>query len=115
MKNTETPHKDVAKKIKQSLDQQPLDQQTQQALNQARMSALQPQTQSSLFSRYAKPTLAFASLAAIAIVITLTIQHQTEEFNIDNIEAFEILSHNDDLELYENLEFYVWLDGELKG
>lgn len=105
------------KNIKQTLDQQPLDQNIQQQLNQARQEALNPSPLSpvTLFSRYAKPVVAFASLAVIAIALVLNIQPATPELDTDNIEAFEMLSNSDALELYENQEFYLWLDEEMKS
>lgn len=103
----------LVQKIKQTLDNEPFDKALQHRLKKARYVALE-QTQTSLMSRYAAPAIAFASLCAIALIITLTLSPSTVPDDINNIEAFEIITSKDSLEMYENLEFYLWLDDEFK-
>jgi len=63
-----------------------------------------------LLSRYAGPAIAFASICAVAIAITLSITPTDNSVETNNVVAFEIITSNDSLEMYENLEFYLWLD-----
>jgi anti-sigma-K factor RskA len=104
----------LIQKIKQTLDQQALDADTTRQLAQARDKALQ---QSPAFWRvsYAVPAMVIASLMAIVVMINQQLPDQPPSFAADSIETFEILSSRDDLEMIENLEFYVWLDEQPTG
>jgi anti-sigma-K factor RskA len=99
----------LVQKIKQTLDQQTLDADTSRQLAQARQKALQ---QSQPFWRlsYAVPAMVMASLVTIAIMINQQLPDQSPSFAADTIDSFEILSSKDELEMFEDLEFYVWLD-----
>lgn len=99
----------LIKNIKQTLDQQTLDSDTTRRLKQARALALQP-TQAWWRTSYAVPAMALASLVSISLVLNLQLNQETSGITQDSIEVFELLSDRDDIELYENLEFYVWLD-----
>ena len=58
--------------------------------------------------------VALAAMAAslAAVVVTLHLLHTTPATTTAGLEDMAILSAGDDFELYENLEFYQWLDLE---
>jgi anti-sigma-K factor RskA len=99
----------LVQKIKHTLDQQTLDADTSRHLAQAREKALQ-QPQPFWRLSYVVPAMAMASVVAIAILLTQQLPRQPGEFSPDSIEAIEILSSSDELEMLENLEFYAWLE-----
>ncbi len=100
--------------IKIALDQQTIDDETRRELAKARLQALESVEESrSIF--YRPVLLAFASVAVVVVTINLVFQPGDQEIKVDNIEAFEIITSEQSLELYEELEFYVWLDGQLPG
>jgi anti-sigma-K factor RskA len=99
----------LVQKIKHTLDQQTLDTDTTRQLAQARQKALQ-QSQPFWRMSYAVPAMVMASLMAIVVMINQQLPDQSPSFAADSIDTFEILSSKDELEMYENLEFYVWLD-----
>lgn len=111
--NPDTRNQKMIRKIKQALDDETLDKDLRQQLQETRHLVLE-QPQISFFSRYAIPAMSFASICAIAIVLTLSLSPTSESDNFNNIEAFEIMTTNDALEMYENLEFYIWLEEEFK-
>ncbi len=94
---------------RQALDQIPLDASTRSALDAQRRQALRAQPA----ERFLRPAVlagAFASLGALALAINLWRSPDQTAIQIDSIDAFEIISARDDLELYQNLEFYLWLE-----
>jgi hypothetical protein len=99
----------LVQKIKQTLDQQTLDVDTSRQLALARQKALQPGQPLWRLS-YAIPALVMASLVAIAVMINQQLPDQSPSFAADAIDSLEILSSKDELEMFEDLEFYVWLD-----
>ncbi len=101
-------------KIKQTLDQQAIDSSTRQQLAQARETALAGK-QTFWRINTALPAIVMASLVAVALLITLQISDPAPALQPDSIETFEILTSRDDLELYENLDFYLWLDQQPTG
>ncbi len=107
----------LTQKIKQQLDEQKLPEEIQRDLAKARRQALNIDVNQRrpLLSRYVFPTVAFASVCAIAIAITLVINPIDETNGFEDIETFEIITSRDDIEMYENLEFYLWLEDEMKS
>lgn len=101
------------KKIRQTLDNEPLDKDTLQQLANARYQALQ-QPQHSWFSRYAGPVAAFASVCVLAIAITFSLSPDEGSSKLNDPEAFEIITSNDAIEMYENMEFYLWMEEDAK-
>jgi anti-sigma-K factor RskA len=99
----------LVQKIKHTLDQQTLDADTSRQLAQAREKALQ-QPQPFWRMSYVVPAMVMASVVAIAILLTQQLPGQSTQFSPDSIEAIEILSSSDELEMFENLEFYAWLE-----
>lgn len=100
--------------IKKTLEQQSLADETRRKLAEARLRALNGVEQSRTVS-YRPVMLAFAGIAALAIAISLTFKPESQTVVIDNIAAFEIITSEEPLDMYEDLEFYVWLDGQLSG
>ena len=105
---------DLQDHTRRSLNEPPLDPATRNRLDTARQQALDSRP-SRVWTTYAMPALVTASLAAITIVITLTQLSDPPAVDVDAIETFEIITSRDELEMYENLEFYLWLDDSLSG
>ena len=101
-------------KIRQTLDQHAVDASTRQQLAEARQSVLEPRPAMWRMS-YAIPAMAMASVITITLMITMQLSDPVTSIQPDSIETFEILTSRDDLELYENLDFYLWLDQQPKG
>ena len=109
MKPSES-EQDFIRDIRQTLDQAPLDAATTQQLDQLRRAALQP-TPRRHWMRFAMPVAAFASISVLALaLLLLQNQRQHSSPGVDSVDAFEIISSSDALEMYQNLEFYLWLD-----
>ena len=67
------------------------------------------------FPSWLIPASTGTAFATIALCITLfwtqpQLKENTQKNNF--IEDINLLSQNDDLELYQNLEFYLWLEDE---
>ena len=105
---------DLITHIRRALDDQPVDETTRQELDRARRTALQPDARVSM-PWFSKPVIAFTGVALIAIVITLSLPRENTTPAVDSIDAFEILTGNDELEMYRDLEFYMWLESEELG
>lgn len=99
------------KKLKNTLDDTPLEQDTRQQLNQARHVALQDQHRSTR-SSYRLAAVAFASLVALTLGVLVSIQSPDNPTSLEHLDAFEIITSQDELEMYENLEFYLWLEDQ---
>ncbi|MEM7283169.1 MAG: hypothetical protein AAF438_16250 [Pseudomonadota bacterium] len=80
-------------------------------LNQARQKALAQQSQpwwKGLFS--SSGFVPAGTLAAVALAALLFFQ-QTPQVDVpEAVDDFEVLLAEENLDLYEELEFYVWLD-----
>ena len=96
-------------KIKQSLDEETLELSVQQELAQARQQALHSAQQEPTW-QWQRPALALGLVAILAITVLLMMPAKQQSLPLDNIEAFDILTSTDELEMYQNLEFYLWLD-----
>ena len=113
MPHSET-EQEFVDKVRQTLNDQPLDAETRQRLNRMRMDVLSRAT-TRRWMHFVKPLLAIASVAIIAVFVSLQLQQSESIATVDKIDAFEIISSNDDLEMYQNLEFYLWLDEQKSG
>jgi len=97
--------------IRQTLEQTPVDHATTQRLNRMRHAAFVEPASQRRWLRYALPATVFAGLSAVvASFLLIQPEHQAQQLALDNIDAFEIISSTDELEMYQNLEFYWWLD-----
>ena len=52
---------------------------------------------------------AFATIATAIVLVVVWLYDQRPEFFLKNPEDFEIVSSQDQMELYEDLDFYKWL------
>lgn len=104
------------KNLVQQLDQIEVDQNVEKRLNQARRNALDSLDQSTTRFRriyQVRPALAFATVAAMAFAVLLMLGPPDVELPAAEVESLEILTAEDDLEMYKDLEFYWWLEQEL--
>lgn len=97
--------------IKNTLEQQTLDAKTRDALHAARLSALDHGSRKPL-----PGWIPATALASIALVVVGTfIYRGVNDVELPQVAADElaILASEDDLELLEELEFYVWFDEDI--
>jgi len=82
-----------------------------QQLKQARITALDKAESSFSFLSILKPlpTSVFATLSLAVVALVLINQPTVEQPAIDDIADIELLITEDNLEFYEDLEFYQWL------
>jgi hypothetical protein len=52
---------------------------------------------------------AFATAAAAVIVFAVWVDPPKQELPVKSVDEFEIVLYADNLELYEDLDFYEWL------
>lgn len=113
MKHSDPHNQKIDLKIKQTLDNEELDKDTRQQLANARYQVLQ-EFLTPRRSRFTGPVAAFASVCIIAIAIIVSLNSNNQPSELDDIEVFDIITRSDSLEMYENLEFYLWMDEEVK-
>ncbi len=90
-----------------------LDGGVQSRLTQARFRALEQTSKPSWWREWIPqpmPGLALAAGLVLALVFTLNGPTQTQSGN--NLEDLDLLAAADQLELYEDMEFYAWLAEE---
>jgi len=111
--------KDFLHKVRARLDEESdhLDAATLSKLNQARQAALSQLNPQTLRKR--KSWMPATGLVA-AILLTSVFLFRTEEIitaSDQGIDDIEIIAASDDLELYEQLDFYIWIaeDGKHAG
>lgn len=82
-------------------------------LNQARQAALQLAKQPKP-ARWLWPTLAASAFSlALAVALWPRLQLQTETAPVtSNAQDFPMLAGEDDLDFYQDLDFYAWLDAQ---
>ncbi len=91
-----------------------LRQNRQQAVKHATQTA-EPLNQTSfLFPAWLAPISTGATFATVALVITLFGTQPLFQYVQDNdfMEDVQLLSAKEDLEFYQNIEFYLWLEDE---
>lgn len=91
-----------------------LDAGIQSRLTQARYAALeQKSAPRAWFAGWSwKPATALAATACLALALSFTLNHAPVSEKGPGLEDMEVLTANDQLELYEDLEFYAWLAEE---
>ncbi len=100
---------DLANKIRTTLDQSvdDLDQDTLRALRVARHDAVEQLRKP---KRHWIPLTSVAATASVAILaVSLITLHPADNGMLQEVDDMSLLTAGDDLELYENLEFYQWL------
>ena len=108
--------KDFINKIKSTLDQQAdnLDAATLSRLNQSRQAALQQLEK----KRHVKSWQLWvpASGLVAAVLLTSVFLFKAEEIAVSTgIDEIEIIASNDGMDMYEKLDFYMWLAEEYPG
>ncbi len=109
------------KQIKQQLDQESkaLDAETLSRLRQARARALSESDnrKSRQWSVLGGGAVAFASVSVLAIAVWLSVPTNTlqnppalAEAQITAFDDLELLAATEELEFYEDMEFYYWLE-----
>lgn len=92
-----------------------LDGRTRSRLTQARYAALDAiqQRQRSVW-RWLAPVSGATATAVIAAVLMLSpLKHKVDSGDVGAADELEIMTAEDSLDFYRDMEFYAWLDGEL--
>jgi len=100
----------LQQKIKQALDRQELDIETRDALREARERALDQKT--ATWKPGWLPTTAMACLVLVAIAFVALRTDESSELPQMAADEIAVITGEDELELYEELEFYIWLQGD---
>jgi hypothetical protein len=96
--------------IKQAFDRQALDPGTSKALKTARMAALEQETRGAI-PRWI-PATALSCLLVIMIGILVSRSDNPAELPQMTADELAVIASEDELELFEELEFYIWYDEE---
>lgn len=99
--------------VKQTLDRQTLSAETRDALHAARMSALDHGSR-----RQLPGWIPATALAGITLVVVGSFLYRgPNDLELPQVAAdeLEILAGEDELELLEELEFYVWFDEDIES
>ena len=105
----------LAERAKSTLDQsaQDLDAATCSRLNRARQAALAAAPSGRRPIALLWPAFATASALALALAVVLVRRPESVDPGLPiAAEDFDVIAAQDSLELYENLEFYAWLDAQ---
>ncbi len=112
------PGRSVADKVTRALDEEleAMDAATLQRLNQAREAALRQLRRRSRL-RWQVPV---AALATVLLVVAVALNIHTGDELVQTVDLasappLELLTSGDDLELFEDLDFYLWLDSTHDG
>lgn len=106
-----------ARRARELLDQgtRELDAHTARRLQRARAAALRGEAPSrTVRPPWLMPAAGFAVAASLVVMVVMLLPGTPERATpqVASIEDIEILFAQDDLNLYEDLEFYAWLDEE---
>jgi hypothetical protein len=96
--------------IKNTLDRHSLDDATRNALRSARREALDGQARGGI-PRWIAAT-SFACLLLIMVGFLLNRSHDPSELPQMTAEELAVIASDDELELLEELEFYIWFDAD---
>ena len=98
--------------VKQVLDTgtDTLDSSTLAMLRQVRREALQQSLERDV--RWWKPVSAISATAATILVAAWLTTTVAPQANVEGIEDIEILASIDNTDLYEQMDFYEWLEGQ---
>jgi hypothetical protein len=118
--NTNEQEKRLLEKAKSLLSEaaENLDRETKRRLERIRLDALSAaermEARSFLPSRWATVG-AIAATATAAVAIFFWLRTSPGDFPSKHIEDFEMITSTENIELYENLEFYRWLATKENG
>lgn len=105
----------TAQRVRAQLDQgaEQLNVYTVQRLAQARAAALNGERVQRSTRSWWLPALGAAVAAALVVSVTVQVMHSPDAAVADIATLdLELLTSHDDLELYQDMEFYAWLDDE---
>jgi hypothetical protein len=102
--------KQFQKDIKRTFDRQDLDPGTRKALKAARMTALE-QAPRAAIPRWI-PATAFSCLLLVLVGFLVSRGFNPLELPPMTAEELAVIASEDELELFEELEFYLWFDEE---
>ncbi len=108
-------NKDFEKFTKRLLDKSSdnLDAGLQSRLTQARYRALEQKSKPSWWREWIpRPAPGFALAACLLLALVFTLNGPAQKQSGSNLEDLELLATTDQLELYEDMEFYAWLAEE---
>lgn len=97
------------KDIKQTLDRRRVDPLTADALRKARLAALSQETSRGIPSWL--PATAVTCLLLVAVLFIIR-GNPVDELPQMTADELAVISSEDDLELLEDLEFYIWFEGD---
>jgi hypothetical protein len=101
----------IGQKIKQTLDRQVVSDEARNALRNARVTALADDARQPSWPW--KP-VAFASLLLFFGAVLVFDVSNEAEFPAADIEDLAVISSEDELEFFEELEFYIWIEEDQK-
>ncbi len=112
-----TDHDPLSQHIRRQMDAQTIDSDTRRQLRLARDRALDAAGRPRpLDNPLLRTGLAFAGVAALALLLMLGLNRNPSQPRIDSLDAFEIATSGQPLEFYEeDLEFYLWLEQQDLG
>ena len=103
----------IQQRIKQAFERQELDADTRDALGTARQRALEQKTPA--WKTGWLPSTAVACLVLVAVAFLALRRDDSSELAQMSADEIAVVTSEDELELYEELEFYIWLDGHEKS
>lgn len=106
--------KNLHNKINNAIDDISLSANEKNQLAQARQQALS-EPKKSFFSSFSSPIMAYASLFLVVGIVTISLLNKPTDFTKTSPqfdETFALISSQEPVELYEDLEFYMWLEVE---
>ncbi len=106
------PNDSFEQRLRQQLDRsvETLDEARSRQLRQARLTALE-QAPARHSHHWGGLALA-ASVGALAVGLWLQQQPEPSDPFLIQVEAIELLAAQEDMEFYENLDFYLWLTSQ---
>ena len=102
--------KQIQKGIKQTFDRQDLDPATRKALKTARIAALEKSPRGAI-PRWI-PATAISCLLLVMAGFLVSRNYNPVELPPMTAEELAVIASEDELELFEELEFYLWFDEE---
>lgn len=108
------PSKSINETVKQSINNISISNDELKQLAQAREQAL-AEPKNSFFSTFTHPVLAYASVFLVIGLVTFSLLNNPDK--LDSIhpqinDEFAFMTSPDDVEMYQDLEFYMWLEIE---
>jgi hypothetical protein len=113
------PEEEFTEKVRKTLDAgvEGLDPGIQSRLNRMRNEALEKAAgkKSSFWFLFRKPVAGLVAASVLLLITTLYLEWPSQTPPVNSIEDIEILSSVDNIDFYENLDFFFWLADEHKN